>query len=111
MTLVPESTVSVHSDSPNPILSGSSLTLTCTVELKSKVTVPLAVSTELTGPDGTVFAPSTRPEMISFTLYSSSYTLDSVESAESGEYTCMVKIEKEPEVYTSTSITTCKLKV
>ena len=73
--------------------------------------VPLAVSTELTGPDGTVIAPSTRPEMISLTLYSSSYTLDSAELADSGEYMCTVKIENEPEMYASTNITTGKIEV
>ena len=100
-------TVSIHSDSPNPILSGLSLTLTCTVEMKSTVTVPLTVSMEWTGPDGTTIVPTIGSKMISYTLYSSAYTLDSVESADSGEYTCTVKIESEPEdlVSTSTNIT------
>ena len=106
---VPEPTVSVHSDSPNPILSGSSPTLTCTVEMKSTVSVPVTVSMEWTGPDGTTIVHTTRPKMISFTLYSSSYTLDSVELADSGEYMCTAKIENEPEVYTNTNITIGKL--
>ena len=101
--------VSVHSNSPSPILSGSSPTLTCTVEMKSTVRIPLAVSMEWTGPDGTTIVPTTRPEMISFTLYSLSHILDSVELADSGEYTCTVKIENEPEVYASTNITIGKL--
>ena len=97
--------MSVHSDSPSPILSGSSPTLTCTVEMKSTVRIPLAVSMVWTGPDGTTVVTTTRPEMISFTLYSSSHTLDSVELADSGEYTCTVKIENEPEVHARTNIT------
>ena len=101
--------VSVHSDSPSPILSGSSPTLTCTVEMKSTVRIPLAVSMKWTGPDGTTIVPTTRSKMISFTLYSSLLPLDSVELADSGEYTCAVKIETEPEVYTSTNVTIGKL--
>ena len=46
--------------------------------------------------------------MISYTLYSSAYTLDSVESADSGDYTCTVKVENEPEVSISTDITVGK---
>ena len=69
------------------------------------MTVPLAVSMEWTGPDGTTIVPTTRPEMISFTLYSSSHTLDSVEFADSGDYSCTVEIENEPKVYAHTSIT------
>ena len=95
--------VSVHSNSTNPILSGSSPTLTCTVEMKSTVTVPMAVSMEWTGPDGTTIVPTTKSEMISFTLYSSSHTLDSVEFADSGDYSCTVK--KLTKVYACTSIT------
>ena len=84
--------VSVHSDSPSPILCGSSPTLTYTVEMKSTVRIPLAVSMEWTGPDGTTIGP-TRSKMISFTLYSSLLTLDSVELADSGEYTRTVKLK------------------
>ena len=102
---VPEPAVSIHSDSLNPILSGSSPTLTCSVEMKSTVNVPVAVSMEWTGPDGTAIMPIARPEMISFTLYSSSIIPDSVELADSGEYTCAAKIENEPEMSTSTNIT------
>ena len=101
-------TVSIHSDSPNPILSGSSSTLTCTAEMKSTVTVPVTVSMEWTGPDGATIVPTIGSKMISYTLYSSAYTLDSVESADSGEYTCTVKVENEPEGSTSTDITVGK---
>ena len=90
--VVPEPTVSIHSDLPNPILSGSSPTLTCSVEMKSTVNVPVAVSMEWTGPHGTVIILATRPEMVSFTLYSSSNILDSVELADSGQYTCTVRM-------------------
>ena len=65
---------------------------------------PMAISMEWTGPDGTAIMPAPRPEMISFTLYSSSNILDSIELADSGQYTCTVKIENEPEMSTSTNI-------
>ena len=73
--------------------------------MKSTVAIPVTVSMEWTGPDGTTIVPAIRPEMISLTLYSSSSTLDSVESVDSGEYTCSVIIENEPKVPTSTNIT------
>ena len=105
---VPEPTVSVHSNSPNPILSGSSPTLTCTVEMKSTVADPLTITMEWTGPDGATIAPATRAEIISYTLYISSSTLDSVESADSGKYTCSVIIENEPKVSINTNISVGK---
>ena len=72
--------------------------------MQSTVNVPVTISVEWIGPDGMTIMPAEGPEMISFTLYSSSYTLHSIELADSGRYTCTVKVETEPEVYTSTKI-------
>ena len=73
--------------------------------MKSTVNVPVVVGMEWTGQDGTAIMSATRPEMISFTLYSSSNILNSVELADCGQYTCTVKIENESEMSTSINIT------
>ena len=80
------------SDTPNPIMSGSSPTLTCTVELSPAVDVPVTVNTVWTRPDGLTITSATNPTMKSLTLYTSSSTLNSVESSDSGDYTCTVSI-------------------
>ena len=104
---VPEHTVSLHSNSPKltPILSESSFTLTCTVELNPSVDVPVTINTVWTGPDGTILTSATRPEKKSFTLYASVNTVHSVDSADSGNYTCTVSVEDGVEVSASTNIT------
>ena len=104
---VPEHTVSLHSNSPKltPILSESSFTLTCTAELNPAVDVPVTVNTVWTGPDGTILTSATRSEKKSFTLYASVNTLHSVDSADSGNYTCTVTVEDGVEVSASTNIT------
>ena len=105
--IVPEHTVSLHSNSPKltPILSESSFTLTCTAELNPSVDVPVTINTVWTGPDGTILTSATRPEKKSFTLYASVNTLHSVDSADSGNYTCTVSVEDGVEVSASTNIT------
>ena len=62
---IPEPMASVHSDSPNPILSRSFPTLTCTVEMNSTiiVNVLVTVSMEWTEPDGTASIPATKPHL------------------------------------------------
>ena len=103
---VPEPIVSVHSDSPNHVFYGHPPTLTCTVEMSSVVNVTLSMTIVWKGPDGTVVASLTRPEMKSFTQYTSSTSpLTSVDSADSGEYTCMVRFENGVEISASTNIT------
>ena len=96
---VPQPTVSLISNPPNPILSGSSSSLTCTVELSPAVDVPVSISIVWTAPEETYnIASTTNPVMKSLTLYTSSSTLNSVESSDSGNYTCTVSIESEIEV-------------
>ena len=80
------------SNTPNPIMSGSSPTLTCTVELSPAVDVPVTVNIVWTRPDGSTITSATNPTMKSLTLYTSSNTLNSVESSDSGNYTCTVSI-------------------
>ena len=101
--VVPEPTVSLHSNSLNPTLSESALILICTVELNPAVDVPVTVNVVWNGPDGTAIAP-TAPEMKTFTLYVASSTIHSTELADSGNYSCAVGIENGVTVSTNTSI-------
>ena len=80
------------SDTPNPILSGSSPTLTCTVEFTPAVDVPVSVSTVWTGPDGSTLMSAAPPVMKSLTHYTSDLKLNYVESTDSGNYNCTVSI-------------------
>ena len=94
--------MSLISDSASPILSGSTVTLTCTVELIQAVDVPVTVNTVWTGP-ATSNAPSFAAQE-SLTLYQSSHTLKFVESADSGEYTCTVSVGNGVDVTARTNI-------
>ena len=80
------------SNTLNPILSGSSPTLTCIVELSPAVDVPVNITTVWTGPDGSILTSAAPPIMKSFTHYTSKAVLNYVESADSGNYTCTVNI-------------------
>ena len=98
--------MSVHSDSSDHVFHGYPPTLTCTMEMTSVVNVPLSMTIVWKGPDGMIVASPTRPEMKSFSLYtSSSDQLTSVGSADSGEYTCIVRFENGVEISASTNIT------
>ena len=72
------------------------------MELIQAVAVPVTVNTVWTGP-ATTNAPSSAAQE-SLTLYRSSHTLNFVESADSGEYTCTVSIGSTEEVSARTSI-------
>ena len=103
---VPKPIVTVHSDSPNLVLSGYSPALICTMEMTSVVNIPfMSVTTVWKGPDGTVVSPTVRPKMESLTLYTSSNHLTSVDSADSGEYTCTVSFKNGVMISASTNIT------
>ena len=96
--------MSLISNKPNPILSGSSHTLTCTVELDPEVDVPVNIKIVWTGPNEIAIASSINPMMKSLTLYTSSNTLNSVEYSDSGDYTCTVSIASEIEVSVITKV-------
>ena len=89
---VPQPIVRLVADTPNPILSGSSPTLTCAVEFSPAVDVPASVSTVWTGPDGLTLTSAAPPVMKTFTHYVSKAKLNYVESADSGNYSCTVSI-------------------
>ena len=89
---VPQPTVHLVSNKLNPILSGTSLSLTCSIELSSIVDVPLTIITLWTGPEGSMLAPARHAAAVSLTYYTSTAVYNSVESSDSGNYTCTVTI-------------------
>lgn len=92
--------MSLISDMSNPILSGSSPTLTCIVELYPSVDVPIKIEVAWTSPDGTVVTP--RPGnsddntmvMRSVTHYTSKLRLSDFDKRDAGLYTCSVNLGK-----------------
>ena len=101
-TVDPHPFVSLTSDRPSPVLSGSSINLTCSVELSPEVPIPVTVSTVWSGPVLTNAPNYAKQE--SLTLYRSTFTLINVESVHSGQYTCNVTIGSGIEASASTSI-------
>ena len=98
--------MSLTSNSSNPILSGSNVTLTCTVELSPAVDVPVTVNTVWTGPSTKSVTASEKVTIIeeSLTLYRSELVLKSVESANSGQYNCAIEVVSGVEVTTSINV-------
>ena len=75
-----------------PIIVGSSITLTCTVELSSLVDVPVTVTTEWSGPDGFTTTNTAQPVIRSTATYASTATVSSSGREQSGNYTCKATV-------------------
>ena len=69
---------------------GSSVILTCTIELSKVVDIPVTVNTVWNGPFGTQFTSVATRE--TDTTYSSSASFSSSVSSDSGDYTCRVTL-------------------
>ena len=76
---------------PVSVIAGSSVTLTCVVELSPAVDVPVTINTGWTGPGGVMFMPANPVPavMVNITTYSSTV---SVSAARNGSYTCQATI-------------------
>ena len=71
-----------------PIIVGSSINLTCTVELNPLVDVPVNVTTEWSGPDGFTIANTAQPVIGSpATTYTSTAMVSSSGREQTGNYT------------------------
>ena len=81
-------------DDDSVIIAGSTLTLTCTIELIEAVDdATVTVNTVWSGPTGTQFTTTTSlATRIANTTYTSRATLSSVGTSDSGEYTCTAKL-------------------
>ena len=100
MISVPPPTVTVSTNPPGIIAVGSSVTLTCTVELSSSVDVPVTVNTVWTGPDN---FNEMAQQMGSTTTYTSTAMVSSFGRNQSGNYTCTANVRPKP---TSTHLNT-----
>ena len=92
--LVPPPTAVTVTASPNgTIFTGSPLTLTCSIELSEAVNIAVTVNTVWSGPPGTQFTTTTSDAtMMTATTYTSTDTISSVETSDSGEYTCTATV-------------------
>ena len=89
---VPNPTVTVTSDQPNPIRPvGANVTLTCTVEFTVTVDISVTVNTEWTGPDG-FMTTNTAQRMGSTTTYTGTAMVSSFGRDHSGDYTCTATV-------------------
>ena len=91
--LVPNPTVMIISSPVSPIRPvGSSVTLTCAVELSAAVDVPVTVNVQLSGPAGVVITPVNNLVMESTTRYTSTSMVSSFGRNQSGEYICTATV-------------------
>ena len=84
----------MRGDKPSPIRPiGSTLTLTCTVELSPLVDIPVTVNTVWTGPAGFIANNTAHPVMGSTTTYTSIAMVRSFGREQSGVYSCNATAE------------------
>ena len=89
----PPTAVTVTASPDGTIFTGSSLTLTCSIELSEAVNIAVTVNTVWSGPSGTQFTTTTSvASMLTATTYTSTATISSVETSDSGEYTCTATV-------------------
>ena len=102
--MLPPNSVTVTSDPGSPIRPvGSTVTLTCTVELSPAVDVPVTVNTLWTGPDGFITTNTAQPVMGSTTTYTSTVMVNSFQRNQSGNYSCRVTVSSSSPVLTNSS--------
>ena len=73
------------------VIVGSTVTLTCTVELSPAVDVPVTVNTVWTGPDG-FMTTNTAQRIGNTTTYTSTAMVSSFGRDQSGDYTCTATV-------------------
>ena len=71
---------------------GSTVTLTCTVDLSPSVDIPVTVTAQISAPMGVTITPVTNSVMESTTRYTSTATVGPFGRIHSGEYTCMANV-------------------
>ena len=95
MFTVPSPSLVVLSNVSNPICIhpiGSTVTLTCDVELSSVVDLPVTVNTVWTGPAVFTTTNATQPVKGNPTVYTSTVMVSSLSRDKSGYYTCTVTV-------------------
>ena len=89
--LVPPPTAVTVTASPDDffIVEGHPLNLTCSIELSEAVNVAVTVNTVWSGPSGNT---TSVASMVTASTYTSTATISSVGTSDSGEYTCTATI-------------------
>ena len=87
---MPNPAVMITSSPIPPV--GSTVTLTCTVDLSPLVDVPVTVTAQISGPMGVSITPVTNSVMESTTRYTSTATVGPFGRDHSGEYTCTANV-------------------
>ena len=93
--LVPPPTAVTVTASPDDpfIVEGHPLNLTCSIELSEAVNIAVTVNTVWSGPPGTQFTTTTSvATRMTATTYTSTATISSVETSDSGEYICTATV-------------------
>ena len=90
---VPNPVVAIESTPVSPIRPvGSTVTLTCTVDLSPLVDVPVNVTAQISGPMGVIITRVTTSVMENATRYTSSATVSPFGRDQSGEYSCVANV-------------------
>ena len=90
---VPNPAVMITNTPASPICPiGSTVTLTCTVDLSPLVDIPVNVTAQISGPMGITVFPVANSVMESNTRYTSTATVGPFGRNHSGEYTCLANI-------------------
>ena len=93
LSVLPPTASTVTASPDGTIFTGSSLTLTCSIELSEAVDIAVTVNTVWSGPPGTQLTTTTSvATMMTATTYTSTATISSVETSDSGEYTCTATV-------------------
>ena len=88
----PPTAVTVTASLDDPFIAESHpLNLTCSIELSEAVDIAVTVNTVWSGPSGTQFTTSVATRMTA-TTYTSTATISSIETSDSGEYTCTATV-------------------
>ena len=103
LPLVPAPTAVIVT-APLGVIAGSSVTLTCSVELSSAVDVPVTVSTEWTGPADVTFMPTNPVPAVMVNVMMYINTVE-VNAAKNGSYTCQATITSGGTTFGSINIT------
>jgi hypothetical protein len=98
--------VKIISSVADPVLTGSSLHLTCIVEWMMPVPRSIDLQAEWSGPNGSSLMSDLATDTPS--RYTSEVELDSIDSTYDGEYTCTINIEKEMSISAKKTLTVGK---
>ena len=99
--LVPTPVAAVTSNPTGIIIVGTTVTLTCTVELSPSVDVPVTVNTVWTGPAGFMTTNTAQPVMGNTTTYISTAIVNSLGRNQSGDYTCTATVSSNAIAFSS----------